>query len=98
MGENQDDALWFDGLAEFREWLADNQNTATHAWIVLAKKGSGRTTVTYAEAVSAALEFGWIDGQAKSIDDATYKQRFTPRRPQSPWSTRNRTAAETMIA
>ena len=92
-----DGPLRFDGYASFREWLVEHQDTSTGIWLLLAKKGSGLTTVTYAEALDAALEFGWIDGQAKGIDDATYMQRFTPRRPQSPWSSRNRVFAETMI-
>ena len=93
-----DGPLRFDGYKSFREWLVEHQDTSTGIWLLLAKKGSGLTTVTYAEALDAALEFGWIDGQAKGIDDATYMQRFTPRRPQSPWSSRNRVFAETMIA
>ena len=88
----------FGGYADFREWLVENCETSDGLWLVLAKKGSGITTVTYAEALDAALEHGWIDGQAKRIDDATYRQRFTPRRPQSPWSQRNCAAAEAMIA
>ena len=102
MGETKpaepDGPVRFDGYGQFRDWLLENQEKSKGIWVLLAKKGSGRTTVTYAEALDAALEFGWIDGQAKSIDDATYMQRFTPRRPQSPWSSRNRAFAETMIA
>jgi len=88
----------FDSPADFRRWLADNEDSSTGVWLVLAKKGSGLTTVTYAEAVEAALEHGWIDGQAKSLDERIYVQRFSPRRPQSPWSARNRQTAEEMIA
>jgi uncharacterized protein YdeI (YjbR/CyaY-like superfamily) len=36
-----------------------------------------------------ALCFGWIDGVRKSIDEITYKQRFTPRRSKSYWSSVN---------
>ena len=93
-----DGPLRFDGYAAFRGWLLENQESSTGIWVLLAKKGSGQTTVSYAEALDAALEFGWIDGQAKGIDDSVYMQRFTPRRPQSPWSSRNRVFAETMIA
>jgi uncharacterized protein YdeI (YjbR/CyaY-like superfamily) len=88
----------FDDRDEFRAWLAKNCGSSDGLWLVLAKKGSGIASVTYAEAVEVALEHGWIDGQARRIDDATYRQRFTPRRAQSPWSKRNRAAAETMIA
>jgi uncharacterized protein YdeI (YjbR/CyaY-like superfamily) len=39
--------------------------------------------------VDQALCFGWIDGVRKSIDEARYKIRFTPRRPTSLWSNIN---------
>ena len=46
--------------------------------------------MTYAEALDAALCFGWIDGQVKRFDEDFYLQRFTPRRARSLWSKRNR--------
>ena len=59
-------------------------------WLVLAKKGvNDPTALSYAAALEEALCLGWIDGQAKRRDDATYCQRFTPRRARSPWSQRN---------
>ena len=88
----------FDGPDDFRAWVEENQDSSPGVWLVLAKKGSGQTTVTYAEALDVALAYGWIDGQARRVDDATYVQRFTPRRPQSPWSMRNVKTAEAMIA
>jgi len=81
-----------------RAWLTENQDTSPGIWLVLAKKGSPTPGLSYAEAVDAGLEFGWIDGQAQSRDEECYLQRFTPRRPQSVWSTRNRRAVEAMIA
>jgi uncharacterized protein YdeI (YjbR/CyaY-like superfamily) len=81
-----------------RVWLAENQDSSPGIWLVIAKKGAQSPGVSYAEAVDVGLEFGWIDGQAKSRDEQHYLQRFTPRRPQSSWSKRNRTAAESMIA
>ena len=52
----------------------------------MAKKGSGVASVSYAEAVEVALCYGWIDGQARSIDDDFYLQRYTPRTARSKWS------------
>jgi len=49
------------------------------------------------EALHAALCFGWIDGQARGLDDAFYLQRFTPRRARSIWSKRNREFATALI-
>lgn len=71
-------------------WLADHHGTWRELWLRIYKKGSGAPTVTYAEAVDAALCWGWIDGQKLSYDEASFLQRFTPRRPASPWSQVNR--------
>ena len=74
--------------AALRLWLEAGPTAGV--WLTLAKKaGAPHTTLSYAEAVDEALCFGWIDGQARSVDDATYQLRFTPRRPRSPWSKRN---------
>jgi uncharacterized protein YdeI (YjbR/CyaY-like superfamily) len=66
-------------------------------WLTLAKKGSRTPGLTYFEALGVALEYGWIDGLAHRLDDDAYVQRFTPRRPRSPWSSRNRRRVEAMI-
>jgi uncharacterized protein YdeI (YjbR/CyaY-like superfamily) len=87
----------FDSPDAWRAWLTENQESSRGVWLHIAKKGSPTTTVSYAEALDVALAFGWIDGQARRVDDATWVQRFTPRRPRSPWSVRNRRAAEAMI-
>ena len=47
-------------------------------WIKIAKKGSGIPSVTHAEALDVALCYGWIDGQARSVDETWYVQKFTP--------------------
>ncbi len=65
---------------------------------MLAKKGVvGPTAVIYAQAVEEALCFGWIDGQARSRDAATFSQGFSPRRKRSPWSKRNTGIAERLL-
>lgn len=94
----EQETLRFDGPDEFRAWIDENQDSSPGIWLVMAKKGSGQTTVTYAEALDVALAYGWIDGQARRVDDATYVQKFTPRRARSPWSLRNVRTAEAMIA
>jgi uncharacterized protein YdeI (YjbR/CyaY-like superfamily) len=59
-------------------------------WLCLAKKGTSTPTrLSYDEALEEALCHGWIDGQVRRLDEATYRQRFTPRRPRSAWSKRN---------
>ncbi len=67
-------------------------------WLKLAKKGSGRKTVTYAEALETALTYGWIDSQLTAFDDEFYLQKFTPRGRRSVWSKANWDKALDLIA
>jgi uncharacterized protein YdeI (YjbR/CyaY-like superfamily) len=85
--------------AAWRTWLAGHHADPVGVWLVLAKKGAEKpTSLTYDQALEEALCHGWIDGQAGRRDDATYRQRFTPRRRRSAWSKRNTGIAERLIA
>jgi uncharacterized protein YdeI (YjbR/CyaY-like superfamily) len=90
--------LSFPSRAAFEEWLADNHGSAPGLWLKIARKGSGRTTVDYAEALEVALCHGWIDGQKGRFDGEFWLQRFTPRGPRSRWSRINRDKAEALVA
>ena len=85
--------------AAWRAWLAEHHADPTGVWLVLAKKGTEKpTSLTYDQALEEALCHGWIDGQARRRDEATYRQRFTPRRRRSAWSKRNTGIAERLRA
>ena len=81
--------LRFAGATAFEAWMEEHHADIDAIWIEFAKKASGHESIVYAEALDVALCFGWIDGQAKPVDEAWYRQRFTPRRARSPWSKRN---------
>ena len=86
-------------VTAFRDWLRDHGTTSDGIWLVLAKKGTTEpTTLTYAQALEEALCQGWIDGQRRSLDAATFVQRYTPRRRASIWSQRNLGIVEQLIA
>lgn len=80
----------FKTAALFGAWLAKNHAMSDGIWLRIYKKGSGIQTVTYDEALDAALCYGWIDGQKKKYDEDSWIQKFTHRRPKSMWSKRNR--------
>jgi uncharacterized protein YdeI (YjbR/CyaY-like superfamily) len=80
---------FFKTAALWRAWLEKNYDKAEEVWLGLRKKDSGLPSVTYKEAVDAALCFGWIDGIARGIDETSYQQRFTPRSKRSTWSAIN---------
>jgi uncharacterized protein YdeI (YjbR/CyaY-like superfamily) len=78
-------------------WLEEHHATSAGLWLKIAKKGSGIESVSYAEALEAALCYGWIDGQKASFDERYWLQRFTPRRARSKWSKVNRQKATELI-
>lgn len=85
-------------VAAWRKWLVANHAKSDGVWLIMARSGATRPTrLTYAEALEEALAHGWIDGQARSRDDATYIQSFTPRRKRSRWSKRNTVLAERLL-
>jgi uncharacterized protein YdeI (YjbR/CyaY-like superfamily) len=77
-------------VSEWRAWLAQHHRRPEGVWLVLARGGSTEVTeLKHAAALEEALTFGWIDGQSRSRDAASWFVRFTPRRPRSLWSKRN---------
>ena len=91
-----DDTLELADGAAWRAWLAAHHADSNGVWLVTAKKGVAG--VSRDEALNEALCHGWIDGQARSRDDATYLQRYTPRRSRSAWSQRNTKIVERLTA
>ena len=89
MADELPDLVVLDAAA-WRRWLAANHASSAGVWLRLAKKGMNEPTqLRYAEALDEALCHGWIDGQVRRFDDASYRQRFTPRRTRSAWSQNN---------
>ncbi len=82
---------------DWEKWLAKNHTDPVGVRLQFFKKATGKQTFTYAEALDAALCFGWIDGQAHPYDADSWLQNFTPRRKQSPWSKRNIEHAKRLI-
>ena len=80
----------FASAVRWRAWLAKNGAKSNGIWLRIYKKDSGKKTVSYAEALDEALCYGWIDGQKNAYDAESFLQKFTPRRPKSIWSKRNR--------
>lgn len=74
----------------FETWMRAHHDRETEIWVRIYKKGSGKPTVTNLQALDVALCWGWIDGIRKSLDEASFLQRYTPRRAKSIWSQVNR--------
>ncbi|WP_281877067.1 YdeI/OmpD-associated family protein [Nocardia sputorum] len=85
-------------VAQWEEWLAANHDHAADVWLKIAKKGAAGRTISNGEALDGALCFGWIDSHRRGLDADHYLQRYSPRRPESPWSQINVGKAEALIA
>ena len=81
----------------FTQWLAKHHASSAGVWLQIAKKDSGLASITYAEALEAALCQGWIDGQKNAMDAQYFLQKFTPRRTRSTWSKVNCAKALALI-
>jgi uncharacterized protein YdeI (YjbR/CyaY-like superfamily) len=88
----------FQNREELHDWLAENHGSSAGIYIVYYKKGSGKASVTYEEAVEEALSFGWIDSTAHAVDKDRYMQLFTPRKIGSSWSKINKERVGRLIS
>lgn len=76
--------------SQWRAWLARHWDSEREVWLVFYKRHTGRPSIAYEDAVNEALCFGWIDSLVTRVDDERYARKFTPRKPDSRWSTANR--------
>lgn len=81
--------IFFTGALEWRNWLDEHHRKEAILWVGFYKKNSSKRSMTWPESVDEALCYGWIDGIRKSIDENSYKIRFTPRKAGSVWSSVN---------
>lgn len=88
----------FRNEAAWEKWLDTHHADTRGVWLRIAKARSSVKSLSYAEALDVALCYGWIDGQARSFDEDTYLQKFTPRGKRSTWSKRNREHIERLTA
>jgi len=77
---------FFSSAEKLRDWFLRNHDKKDELLIGFYKVNSGKKSISYQDAIDAALSFGWIDGIRKGIDDISYNTRFTPRRKNSIWS------------
>lgn len=90
--------LHVETLEQWREWLSEHHASESEVWLVFYKQQTGVTSIDYEDALDEALCFGWVDSLIKRLDDRRFARKFTPRRPDSRWSTKNRQKYETLRA
>ncbi len=94
----RDQVSVFPTAAAFRGWLEEHHADTPELWVGYYRKATGKTSITYPEAVDEALCYGWIDGLTYRVDDEVHTNRFTPRRTGSTWSALNVRRVQELIS
>lgn len=82
---------------DWRQWLEKNHQSKQSVWLVYYTKKSNLPSISWSEAVDEALCFGWIDSTKKTIDDLSFMQFFSKRKPKSNWSRINKEKVQQLI-
>lgn len=90
MQKNTEDTYCPVNRKDWRKWLKENHQSRQSVWLVQYKVSSGKTNLTWSEAVEEALCFGWIDSVRKTLDAERFIQFFCRRKPNSTWSKINK--------
>ncbi len=82
---------------DWRQWLEKNHHSKQSVWVVYYTKKSNIPSLSWSEAVDEALCFGWIDSTKKTIDNFSFMQLFSKRKPTSIWSKINKEKIQQLI-
>lgn len=75
---------------EWRQWLQKNHEKLPSVWLIYYKTKTGKSSLSWSDAVDEALCFGWIDSTRRSLDEESFMQFFSKRKPRSVWSRINK--------
>ena len=89
LGEREIETFYAPSRKQWREFLSAHFESLDEVWLIFPKLDAKEECVTYNDAVEEALCFGWIDGQAGTMDELHALRRFTPRLKGSPYSQPN---------
>lgn len=81
---------YFKNTNEWRSWLLENHTIFNSVYLIFYKKGHGKQSMEWEEAVKVALCFGWIDSTVKSLGEGKRQQYFSKRKPKGTWSKVNK--------
>ncbi|UCA61352.1 YdeI/OmpD-associated family protein [Chryseobacterium rhizoplanae] len=94
---NKRPEIYINTRVEWRQWLGDFHQSKQSVWVICNTKKSGLPFVDWSELVEEALCFGWIDSTRKTIDEKSFRQLFSRRKPNSTWSRINKEKVQKLI-
>ncbi len=89
--------LSFEDAVALRQWLEANHATSSGIYVRITKKHAGTVSVRFEDVLDEGLCFGWSESTRLKGDEASYLQKFTPRKTKGTASERNRRRAAVLI-
>ncbi len=89
--------LYVTNRKKWRSWLVKNHKTQKEVWLIYYRKETGKSRISYDDAVLEALCYGWIDSIVKKVDKERFAQRFSPRSRKSRLSQMNKERIRELI-
>jgi len=83
--------------SDWRKWLVKNHETKQSVWLLFYNKKSEKESISWSDAVDEALCFGWIDSKKQKIDEFSYRQYYSKRKPDSTWSKINKEKIKQLV-
>ena len=77
--------------------MVKNHKTQKEVWLIYYRKKTGKSRISYDDAVLEALCYGWIDSTIKKVDRERFAQRFSPRSQKSKLSQMNKERIRELI-
>lgn len=97
MSNKNEETYYPKSRSDWRNWLVKNHETKQSVWLLFYNKKSEKESISWSDAVDEALCFGWIDSKKQKIDEFSYRQYYSKRKPDSTWSKINKEKLEQLI-
>jgi len=98
MAEKETETYYPKSLTDWKNWLEKNHQSKQSVWLLFYNQNSKNETISWSDTVDVALCFGWIDSKKQTIDEFSYRQFYSKRKPNSTWSKINKQKVQQLIA
>lgn len=97
MSNKNEETYYPKSRSDWRKWLVKNHEIKQSVWLLFYSRKSDKNSVIWSDAVDEALCFGWIDSKKQKIDEFSYRQYYSKRKPDSTWSKINKEKVEQLV-
>lgn len=97
MPEKEIESYCPESIGDWEQWLEKNHQSKKAVWLVCYRQKSENESISWSDAVDIALCFGWIDSKRQTLDEFSFRQYYTKRKPTSTWSKINKEKVQQLM-